>query len=296
MAFCTNCGSPVTGQFCTKCGARAGAPGPAAAPPSPSAAGGRPVNIAAGVPPPTGARKRGPLFWVLAGCLGIVVIGAIVVVVGWIFVVNKAKQAGIDPALMQKNPGLAVAKMIAAMNPDIEILGVDEDRGVIRVRDKKDGKILTVNLAEAKNGRIVFEDEKHQRVELEAKGEGDEATLAMRTPEGSILMGPGAAQLPDWLPSYPGAEIAGALAGMQRQEGQSAAFAFRTEDSPEEVAAFYSNALMRAGFEVAKASTAGGIMVTAKQSSSGRSAHITAAREAGKTVGQIILEDKNKNL
>lgn len=293
MDFCTNCGSPVTGQFCTKCGARVGAQAPAAGP-LPTE-GGRPVRIEPGTSAATGAKKRGPLFWVLAGCLGIVVIGVIVVVVGGIFVVNKAKQAGIDPALMQKNPGLAVAKMIAAMNPDIEVMGVDEERGIIRVRDKKDGKILTVNLADAKNGRIVFEDEKRQRVEFEAKGEGEQATLAMRSPEGSIRMGPGAAQLPDWLPSYPGAEVAGALAGMEGKEGQATLYTFKTDDSPADVATFYENVLSQAGFEVARIPTASGIIVAASQSASGRTVHITAAREADETVAQIMLEDKRKS-
>lgn len=295
MAFCTNCGSPVTGQFCTKCGTRVGAQAPAAGPPPPPPAVSQPVRIEPGTSSAAGAKKRSPLFWVLAGCLGIIVIGVIVVVVGGIFVVNKAKQAGIDPALMQKNPGLAVAKMIAAMNPDIEILGVDEERGIIRVRDKKDGKILTVNLADAKNGRIVFEDEKHQKVELEAKGEGDQATLAMRSPEGSIRMGPGAAQLPDWLPSYPRAQVAGALAGTEGKGGQAALYTFKTDDSPDDVATFYENALSKAGFEVARTPTPRGIIIAAQQSASGRTVHITAAREADETVGQIILEDKKKN-
>ena len=33
------------------------------------------------------------------------------------FVVNKAKQAGLDPDLIKKNPALAAAKLAVAANP-----------------------------------------------------------------------------------------------------------------------------------------------------------------------------------
>ena len=119
MAFCANCGARVDGQFCEKCGTRVGA----VAPPSqqaPSPAAPPLYQPPAGAATPPVAKKKGPLFWVLTGCLGIVVIGGILMVAGGLFIWNKAKQAGFDPALMRSNPGLAVAKMMAAVNPDID--------------------------------------------------------------------------------------------------------------------------------------------------------------------------------
>lgn len=48
MAFCPNCGAPVTGRFCQKCGAPTGDPVPGATPPP----GGMPINETPGMGTP----------------------------------------------------------------------------------------------------------------------------------------------------------------------------------------------------------------------------------------------------
>lgn len=48
MAFCANCGAPVTGRFCQKCGAPTGEPAPGATPPP----GGMPINETPGMGAP----------------------------------------------------------------------------------------------------------------------------------------------------------------------------------------------------------------------------------------------------
>lgn len=298
MAFCVNCGSPVQDQFCTKCGARVGSAATprvqpqAPAPSSPPVY--QPPVTSAGAPPP--AKKRGPLIWILGGCLGLVVIAVILVIAGGYFVVNKVKQAGFDPVLMQKNPGLAVAKMMAAMNADIEVLGVDEAHGIIKVRDKKNGKTLTINLEDAKKGKIVFLDENNQKVEIQAQGEGNKASLEVRGPEGSMRMGAGVVQLPDWLPAYPGAEGTGTF-GINSKEGNAASCAFKTNDSVEKVASFYETSLKNAGFEVertvAQASGQGSLIIlAAKDNSSQRTAQVMATGTAEGTTVNLTFETK----
>jgi len=295
MAFCPNCGNPVEGQFCAKCGARIGAP---ATPPPQSQASGpagppvyQPPAAPASAPAP---KKKGPLFWVLTGCLGLIVIGGIIAVLLGVFVYQKAKQAGFDPELMQKNPGVAVAKMMAAMNPDIEILGVDEDRGIIRVRNKKDGKTLTMDLAEAKKGKIVFLDEKNQKLEIQAQGEGDKASLEVRGPGGTMRVG-GPVQLPDWLPAYSGAQALGAF-GANTEQGNAATYGFKTNDSVEKVVSFYEDALKKAGLEVEKTEQeAGGqgpsIMLLATDNAQ-RTAHVMVMRTPEGTTVNISFEGK----
>jgi len=298
MGFCTHCGAPVTSQFCTKCGTRVGS-APAASPqPQPSAPASAPVYQAPATS--TGApvtKKRGPLLWILLGCGGLIVIAVIILVSTGYFVAYKAKQAGFDPALMQKNPGLAVAKILASTNPDIEVLSVDENRGIIKVKDKKTGKTLTVNLEDAKNGKIVFQDGQNQKVELQAQGEGDKASLEVRSADGTMRMGAGAVQLPEWLPSYPGAEGTGTF-GLSSKEGKAGTYTFKTDDSVEEVATFYEDALKGAGFTVQKTSTqvpgqGSMIILAARDSDSQRSAQITATKaEEGTTVGMIFETKK----
>jgi len=294
MAFCTNCGAPVSGPFCTKCGTRLGAPGAGAPVPS---AGPVPASPPPAVPAvPAGPKKRSPVFWIVLGCLGVIVIGFVLVASTGLFVFYKAKQAGLDPELMQRNPALAVAKLMAALNPDIEVLSVDEDRGIIRVRDKKTGKALTVNLEDAKNGKIVFEDDESGKIELQAQGEGDKASLEIRGNEGAVRMGGGEQKLPDWLPVYPGAEPAGNL-GITSKEGAGGMVAYKTDATVEDVVAYYEHALKSAGLaaETNKIQAGGEgamTMIAAKDENSQRTAQIMISGKAGETTFQITFESK----
>jgi hypothetical protein len=293
MGFCTNCGAPVDGEFCGNCGTKmssaAAAPPDSSGPPpnpgfaAPSAP--RPVNIAP-------KKKKGPWFWVLLGCGGLIVIAGIVILAGSYFVMNKMKQAGLDPELMQKNPAMAVAKMMAAVNPEIEVIAVDDAAGVIRVRDKKTGKALTVNLADAMKGKIVFEDDTSGKVEFQAQGEGDKASLNIKGGEGSVTLGANTEKLPEWLPAYPGAEGTGAFA-LRGKDGQSASYTFKTGDPVADVAAFYEDAFKNEGMEVEKKAGAGtGSIVAAKDSGGQRSAAITISRQGDATLVSVTYEAK----
>src|SRR5512146_2968366 len=99
MAFCTSCGGRIADRFCEACGAPA--PGTAAAAPAAAA-----------------PRKTSPIVWILGGLAAVFLLCVGLVVIGGIFVVHKAKQAGLDPSLWQRNPGLAATKMLAAAHPD----------------------------------------------------------------------------------------------------------------------------------------------------------------------------------
>src|SRR5215510_11370885 len=114
MAFCTNCGANVAGAFCNQCG-------------TPNRAAGQPSAVAAPVPGEPVKRKTSPIVWVLVAILGIFVLGFVGVVgTGW-FVYSKVKQAGIDPELFRTNPGLAIGKVITAVNPDAEVVRTDDN-------------------------------------------------------------------------------------------------------------------------------------------------------------------------
>ena len=292
MAFCRQCGSPVDGAFCPKCGAKMDAAGAPGAPPPqvPPAAPG--IQM-----PPAGAapRKKGRwIFWMLGGCALLVVIIVLVLVFGGIFI---AKRAGIDTELMQKNPELAVAKIIASTNPDIEVLSIDEDRGIIRARDKKTGKTVTLNLKDVKQGKIVFSDDQNQKVEIQTQGEGENSTMEIKSSEGTMRMGAGAAaQLPSWLPSYPGAEAAGGLA-FNKGDGNAGSCAFKTKDSVEAVGTFYENALKNAGFTVQKSITqvpdqGTMILLSGTDKANQRTVNVTTAHSKEGTTINLIFEAK----
>jgi hypothetical protein len=51
---------------------------------------------------------------------------------------------------------MAIAKILTATNPDVEVLSTDEDRNTITIRDKKTRETVTVNFDDVKKGKIVF--------------------------------------------------------------------------------------------------------------------------------------------
>jgi hypothetical protein len=246
------------------------------------------------VPPPAQAPKKGRfIFWALGGCLALILIAVIILFSTGIFL---AKKTGLDIGLMQKDPALAVAKILATSNPDIEVLSIDEDRGIIRVRDKKTGKNLTMDLKDAKNGKIVFLDDQNRRVELQSSGEGDKASLDIKSSEGSVSIGANAGRLPGWLPAYPGAKAGGGT-GFYSEKESAGSCTYISSDSDQAVAGFYENALKSAGFEVEKQSNqipGQGSMTTliAVDENTQRKANVTVMSGTGGTTINLSFEGK----
>lgn len=249
MAFCTKCGAQVQGPFCGSCGtpaAAGSAPQPGvgpqpggAAPPAPAPPGSPPAaSVSASAP-----KKTSAVVWILGGCGGLVVLAALVGGIAMYYIAHKAKQFG-------RNPALAITRMIAAANPDVDVVSTDEDKGTITVRDKKTGKTVTMNFADAQKGKFVFEQD-GQKVQMEAHGEGDKGSLEVKSSEGTVKFqsGAGSEKLPDWLPAYPGSTPQGAFS-MQNPKETSGSFSFVTKDSIEQVMRYYEDALKKAGLKV----------------------------------------------
>jgi hypothetical protein len=188
----------------------------------------------------------------------IIVLGVIALTLGGLFIAHKVKQAGLDPDLIQKHPELAAVKMMVATNPDAELVGVDEDKGIVTIRDKKTGKTITMNFEDIKKGKLTMESE-GKKVEFEGHVEGDTGSLTVKTDEGTAKFGAGAVQMPDWLPAYEGASVQGFSA--QGATGSGGSFAFKTNDPSDKVAAFYKDALQREGFTVEVAERPGGVLL-----------------------------------
>lgn len=203
--------------------------------------------------PPPPQKKSNTLTYVLVGCGTFIILGVIAVVAGGYFVFNKAKEAGLDPELMQKQPALATAKIMVAMNPDIELVSVDEEKGLITVKDKKTGETATINMREAREGKVIFGKHGEDEVSMEVEGDEDEdsASLEVKTKEGTAKFGSGAAAegLPDWFPAYPDAKVQGNYSS-QGQGGYTGGYQFTTQDPVDSVVKFYEAGLTQAGLKV----------------------------------------------
>ncbi|HEY6306077.1 MAG TPA: hypothetical protein VI488_06400 [Candidatus Angelobacter sp.] len=223
----------------------------------------------AGGPPAAPPTKGGGkvFLWILGGCASIVVLGILVFVGLGFFVYHKAKQIGLDPELMQKNPVLAVAKLTVAANPDLETVTSDDSTGTIVVHDKKTGRTSTMRVDPDKQIMVVTDDQgKTVTMKLDRANnrlvmtddQGKTATISADTkagsveikgPDGNVKLGTGADKAPDWVPAYSGSNPQGGLS-MSNATEQTGSFGFVTSDSPDKVLSYYSGALKSAGFKV----------------------------------------------
>jgi len=182
-----------------------------------------PVPPPAPVPPPN---KSNVLKWVLIG-IGACFMLFVVAIVGLgLFVAHKAKQAGLDPDLIKRSPGMAAAKLMVAANPDVEMVSADEGKQVITVRDKKTGKVFSMSFDDAKNGKFTMT-------------ENGKATLTVG----------GNAKAPAWVPDYPGSDPQGAFSA-QGEDGSGGTFTFKTKDSSEKVVKYYEDQFKASGLTV----------------------------------------------
>ena len=297
MAFCTNCGADVTGKkFCIACGKPVGGGQPAASPASPTPSGYAPQPVPspqyAAAPPPgppmQGAPKKiSPIVWIVVGIVGFFVLCGIVFSIAVGMFVHKVKQ----------NPALAMAKLLTAANPDVEVVSADEGRNTVTFKDKKTGETITMNFDDIKKGRIDFRGPKGEKATIQAQGEGQNGSLEIKGPDGTMKFGSGAnAKIPDWIPAYPGV-TAQANFSMQGGDGSGGTFSYTTKDSGEAVLAFYDRSLKGAGFKITSNVTgnsggSSGAMISAEDEGTKRTLVVTLGTENGSTSVNVIYGTK----
>ena len=255
MAFCTTCGASVQGAFCPQCGtplsAATGQGAPAPAPTSGPVA--SPAMAAPGAIAPV-RRKHGPLFWILMIILGMFVLLIVALVgIGW---------------YVARNPGMALAKIVTAGNPNVEVLSTDNGARTITFRDRRTGKETTISFDDIKNGRLrlTAEDEngKTATVELGAAG-----------------------KLPSWIPTYPGAGSQGTFSvkgdtGDDTEEGGTMTFV--TSDAASKVLSFYQDKAPGMGMKITmNTATPDGGMVVIADEDERRTLSVIVGSQGGKT-------------
>jgi hypothetical protein len=235
---------------------------------------------------PVQPKKTSPVVWIIVGVLGLVMVAGIVVIAGGLFVAKKVHDAASNPALL-------AAKVMAAANPDVEILSSDDRNGTVTFKDKKSSKVITLDFDQIKQGRLVFEED-GKKVTVNSTTDGVNLTGS----DGStVQIGSNAsAKMPDWLPEYPGSSAQGTFS-MQDPSQSGAAVSFTTKDPVDKVSSFYEDALRKAGLAtnvnlMQQDGKTSGAMITAESSDKKRSAVVNiAAGDDAATVG-ITYSDK----
>jgi hypothetical protein len=264
MAFCTSCGAAVNGAFCTSCGTPVSAAGT-----PPAGASAPPPAGPAGAPP---SRRTSPLVWVLVVIAGLIVMGGAIALGTGVFIAHKVRQA-VDPDLMKRNPGYALAKVFLRAHPDLVEVSHDDDAGSITVRDRRTGKETTLD----------FDDIQHGRFRITAEDDNGGT--------GTVEFGGGTARLPAWVPQYPGSNSRTTFsASGSDSEGskEGGTFAFNTADSPNKVFSFYKDKAQDLNMKVnTSTSTAEGGMFSAADEEDQRSLMVVVSRSGSETTVSV---------
>jgi hypothetical protein len=186
----------------------------------------------------------------------------------------------------RSGPATAAAKLMASTNPNLEVVSVDEGKETITFKDKSTGKVFTISVKDAEAGKISIKGKDGEEATIEAKDD-DGGSISIKSKEGSVTFGSGsAANLPDWLPAYPGASMQGVYS-TKSDEGEAAGFNFTTSDSVRQVVDFYESALEDAGMKVTTNDLNYGqghsSQVIAVDSGEKRTAFVSATVEGGTT-------------
>jgi len=237
-------------------------------------------------------KKTSPWVWILGGLVVLMFGGMLTCGVIGFLAVRAVKNAGFDPDLMKRNPGLAMAKMAAAVNPNMETVSTNERTGTITMRDKTSGKVVTFKFDTEKKSLVVVGDD-GQEVKFSANGDGKNGSVTVQSSEGTMKFGAAAGNTaPAWVPVYPGSSPQGTMA-TQTKEGSSNTFTFKTSDTASKVIAYYQDQLKSGGFEV-KLMTTGeqGGMVTAEDAGKKRTIIVTVGTSNEGTQGSVMAVEK----
>ena len=228
---------------------------------------------------PAAPQKKGtsPLVWILVGCGGLVVVVCLVMLVGGYFVAHKIKGYA---ETAKKNPAMAAAKIAVTVNPDLEIVSEDDDKGELTIRNKKTGEELTMNAQDIKQGRLKFKNEKGEEVTFEGSGQPGKEGFRIQSDKGSMTFGGGDLdKAPSWVPLYPGGK-AMASASEKTASGVSGHVSLQSADSAEQILGYYERELQAKGFKVEKTSMAGGTV---------RISNLNAKADGGKRTVNVIV-------
>jgi hypothetical protein len=197
-----------------------------------------------GVPAPR--KGMGPLGWIAIGCGAIALVGFLALAVGGYFLKKKV----VDP--LQENPTLVAAEMIVRMNPDLELVSSDPEKGTMTIKNTKTGETVTMNAEEIKEGKLSFETAEGT-TEIDASQAGETGSIKVSGADGAEVTWGGEApkNLPDCVPVIAGATVQGAMDATNAEE-RNASFALSTDESLDTVVEFYETKLEEAGLKVSK--------------------------------------------
>lgn len=229
------------------------------------------------------------LAWVAIGCVGLMVVAAIIFSAGAWFIGKK----------ITEDPVAVTARGIAAVNPEIEFVSADKDSKVVVFRNEKTGEEIRVDYKDVENGNLSFQagDQKVEYSVNEPSESGEGGGITIRSNEGEVKIGAGggADKLPGWVPVYPGAEVQIGFSSSS-DEGNAGIASLKSADPPGDVLDYYEEKLKEEGYEVSRQTFSGGGesagAVTGNNKSNGRTVNVSASLKGDTTEAALNYNGK----
>ena len=179
-----------------------------------------PQNPQQRYPQPPQPKKGIPVWaWLIIGVVVITFLAIITVSVAGYFFFKQVEQVA-------RNPQSAIVRIAAAANPDVDVIDVNENTGKVTIRDKKTGKIVTIDGDAIKDGRITIDSE-----------------------DGHAVIGAGAnVKTPDWVFLPPGAKVVGGMTA-NGKDGATGTVVFTAAEPIDAMKSFYEDKYKAAGYE-----------------------------------------------
>lgn len=153
--------------------------------------------------------------WIGIGCGGIVLLGILIAVIGGMFIWGAVSG-------LLENPEKAAAEMVVALNPELEAVSKDDDKGEMTIRTK-DGKEMTLSYKDISEGRLEITDADGNKTRI---GSADLSQVPGWVPRASDLT--------DGFSTYhstSGREISGQFSGKSSMSTEDLQSFFETEAS-----------------------------------------------------------------
>lgn len=228
----------------------------------------------------TQRRGLGTLAWIAIGCGVMIVVLVVAVTIGGFFVAKKVRDVAADFDI-DGNPGLAAARMIVKINPELEEVAFDEEEGTITVRHTGTGEEVTVNFEDLKEGRISWKTgDQEITIDTSAVEQGDIVSVTGEDGDWKVTAGSGGSdKVADWVPIYPETEVESSHF-MEGDDAVRGVFQVVTEDDVSKVVEFYRSALEEAEYNLS---------VNTFSGSEGEDGGIiNASHESGRTITVMI--------
>ena len=201
-------------------------------------------------------KKSSPWKWILIGCLGLLLVGALMTATCTACVAKKVKDVAGD---ISENPAMAGAEMIVRLNPELELVEKDEQAQTLTIRNKETGEMITLDVEDIQEGRFSWEAD-GKKVEINAQGSEDgSGIVTVRDEDGeqtSMTFGADTDEVPQWVPRYPGSEDSEPFI-IASGESVQGTLSFESDDDLDTVREFYLRELEDLGFSLNQSNMSG---------------------------------------